>query len=92
MSLDEEGNIFVGDRMNHVVRMIHKRSGTIATIAGSHNSIKGMSNNLEEKDPLKLNLPEISSMDYFNGQLFVPTDLAPERGDLAILKRQTSAR
>jgi sugar lactone lactonase YvrE len=88
LSLDEERNIFVGDRMNHVVRMIHRKSGIIRTIAGNHNCIKGMINNPEEKDPLKLNLPEISSMDYYNGQLFVPTDLSPEAGDLAILRRQ----
>ncbi len=41
LSLDEEGNIFVGDRQNHVVRMIHKKSGIITTIAGNHNSVKG---------------------------------------------------
>jgi hypothetical protein len=92
LSLDEEGNIFVGDRMNHVVRMIHRKSGIIRTIAGNHNCIKGMTNNPEEKDPLKLNLPEISSMDYFNGQLFVPTDLSSETGDLAILRRQGTGR
>jgi hypothetical protein len=85
LSLDEEGNIFVGDRQNHVVRMIHKKSGIIRTIAGSRNCVKGMGNNPEEKDPLKLNLPEISSMDYFNGQLLIPTDLSPKVGDLAIL-------
>jgi hypothetical protein len=87
LSLDEKGNIFVGDRMNHVVRMVDRKSGIITTIAGNHNSVKGMSNNAEEKDPLKLNLPEISSMDYYDGQLFVPTDLSPEVGDLAVLKR-----
>jgi sugar lactone lactonase YvrE len=87
LSLDEEGNIFVGDRQNHVVRMIQKKSGTITTIAGNHNSVKGLSNNLEEKDPLNLNLPEISSMDYYNGRLFVPTDLTQEEGDLAVLRR-----
>jgi hypothetical protein len=87
LSLDEEGNIFVGDRQNHVVRMIHKKSHTITTIAGNHQSIKGKDNNPEEKDPLKLNLPEISSMDYHNGHLFVPTDLTRESGELAILKR-----
>jgi len=92
LSLDEEGNIFVGDRMNHVVRMIHRKSGIITTIAGSHKAIKGASNNSEEKDPLKLNLPEISSMDYFNGKLLVPTDLTPETGDLAILKKQINPR
>jgi len=92
LSLDEEGNIFVGDRMNHVVRMIHRKSGIIRTIAGNHNCVKGMINSPDEKDPLKLNLPEISSMDYFNGQLFVPTDLSPEAGDLAILRRQGTFR
>lgn len=92
LSLDEEGNIFVGDRHNHVVRIIHRKSGTITTIAGNHKSIKGKSNNPEEKDPLKLNLPEISSMDYHNGQLFIPTDLTPETGDLAVLRRPRARR
>jgi len=92
LSLDEEGNIFVGDRQNHVVRMIHRKSGIIRTIAGNYNSVTGMSNNPEEKDPLKLNLPEISSMDYYNGQLFVPTDLSPEAGELAILRKLGTGR
>jgi hypothetical protein len=87
MSLDEEGNIFIGDRMNHVVRMIQKKTGIIRTIAGNPNSVKGMPNDPGEKDPLKLNLPEISSMDYYKGRLFVPTDLSPEEGDLAVLRR-----
>jgi hypothetical protein len=92
LSLDEKSNIFVGDRQNHVVRMIHKKSHTITTIAGNHHSIKGKDNNPEEKDPLKLNLPEISSMDYYNEHLFVPTDLSPETGDLAVLKRAKDSR
>jgi hypothetical protein len=87
LSLDEEGNIFVGDRQNHVVRMIHRKSGIIRTIAGNHNSLNGESNDPDEKDPLKLNLPEISSMDYHDGHLFVPTDLTPESGELAVLRR-----
>jgi hypothetical protein len=87
LSLDEEGNIFVGDRMNHVVRMINRKSGVIKTIAGNYHCVKGLNNNPEEKDPLKLNLPEISSMDYYDGRLFVPTDLSPEVGDLAVLKK-----
>ena len=89
LSLDEGGNIFVGDRQNHVVRMIHKKFNTIETIAGNRNSVKGKSNNLETTDPLKLNLPEISSMDYYDRHLFVPTDITPEEGDLAVLKRTT---
>jgi hypothetical protein len=92
LSLDEEGNIFVGDRQNHVVRMISRNSGIIRTIAGKHDSVKGMNNNPEEKDPLRLNLPEISSMDYWNGQLFVPTDLSPGTGELAVLKKPGTVR
>lgn len=92
MSLDEEGNIFIGDRQNHVVRMIHRKSGIIQTIAGNHNSLAGVGNNPDEKDPLKLNLPEISSMDYNDGRLFVPTDLSPETGDLAVLRRRKTRR
>jgi len=87
LSVDEEGNIFVGDRQNHVVRMIHKNTNTIETIAGNHNAAKGKINNLAETDPLKLNLPEISSMDYYNGCLFIPTDITPEEGDLIVLKK-----
>jgi len=87
LSLDEEGNVFVGDRMNHVVREIHRKSGIIKTVAGNHNSVKGIGSDPEEKDPLKLNLPEISSMDYWDGQLFIPTDLSPEVGELAVLRR-----
>jgi hypothetical protein len=89
ISVDEEGNIFVGDRQNHVVRMIHKKTNTIETIAGNHNAVKGKTNNLAETDPLKLNLPEISSMDYYNGYLFVPTDTTPKEGDLAVLTRKS---
>jgi DNA-binding beta-propeller fold protein YncE len=92
LSLDEEGNIFVGDRQNHVVRMIDRKSGIINTIAGNHNYIEGVSNNPEEKDPFRLNLPEISSMDYYSGRLFVPTDLTPEAGNLAVLVRSGIGR
>ncbi len=33
LSLDKEGNIFIGDRQNHVVRMIHAETNIIETIA-----------------------------------------------------------
>ena len=89
LSVDEESNIFVGDRQNHVVRMIRKKTNTIETIAGNHYAVKGKINNLAETDPLKLNLPEISSMDYYNGYLFVPTDITPKEGDLAVLTRKS---
>jgi hypothetical protein len=92
LSLDEEGNIFVGDRQNHVVRMIYRKSGIITTIAGKHNSVKGLSNSPKEKDPLKLNLPEISSMDYYDGHLYVPTDITQTDGDLAVLRKSKTDR
>jgi hypothetical protein len=85
LSLDEKGNIFVGDRMNHVVRMINKKSNIIETIAGNPDNTEDIPNNPNEKDPLKLNLPKISSMDYWNRHLYIPTDLSPETGELAVL-------
>jgi hypothetical protein len=87
MSLDENGNIYVGDRFNHVVRMIHRKTGIIRTIAGNHNSIDGMKNKPNETDVLKLNLPQISSMDYHDGHLFVPTDITADTGDLIVLRK-----
>jgi hypothetical protein len=87
LSLDEDGNIFVGDRYNHVVRMIHTKTRIIRTIAGSHKSSDTQTNDLKETDPLRLNLPKISSMDYHNGRLFVPTDLDPDLGDLIVLRK-----
>lgn len=86
LSLDEEGDIFVGDRFNHVVRMIHKGTGIITTIAGKHLTQDERPNDPAETDPLRLNLPKISSMDYHDGHLFIPTDLAGDSGDLIVLK------
>jgi sugar lactone lactonase YvrE len=87
MSLDEEGNIFVGDRFNHVVRMIHRKTGIIQTIAGNQKSVDEKRNEPELRDPLKLNLPKISSMDYYDGRLFIPTDLTDNLGDLIVLRK-----
>ena len=86
LSLDETGDIFVGDRQNHVVRMIHRSSGTIETIAGKRVADTRRMNDPNESDPRNLNLPEISSMDYHGKRLLVPTDLA-SGGDLAVLRR-----
>jgi len=85
LSLDEAGNAYVGDRFNHVVRMIERDSGIISTIAGRPDATAEADNDPAERDPLRLNLPMISSMDYHHGRLFVPTDLAGGSGDLAVL-------
>ena len=87
LSLDEAGDLFVGDRYNHVVRMIHHSSKVIETIAGKGVVDTGERNDPNESDPNNLNLPEISSMDHFQGRLLVPTDLASGAGDLAVLRR-----
>ncbi|HMD78663.1 MAG TPA: hypothetical protein VKF39_01615 [Nitrososphaerales archaeon] len=87
LSLDEVGDVFVGDRFNHVVRMIHRGSGIIETIAGKRVAEANRMNDTGESDPLKLNLPEISSMDHYGGRLFVPTDLGSDGRDLAVLRR-----
>lgn len=38
---------------------------------------------------MRANLPQISSMDYYRGYLFVPTDLARGAGDLLMLRSST---
>lgn len=87
LSLDEAGNAYVGDRFNHVVRMIERDTGIISTIAGHADTTAESRNDPSESDPLRLNLPMISSMDYDRGRLFVPTDLAGDSGDLVVLGR-----
>lgn len=87
LSLDEAGNAYVGDRFNHVVRMIERESGIITTIAGDPEADGERVNDLAERDPLRANLPQISSMDYDRGRLFVPTDLAHDAGDLVVLRK-----
>ena len=86
LALDEAGNAFVGDRFNHVVRMIERDTGVITTIAGRPTADDERPNDPGEGDPLRLNLPQISSMDYFGGRLLVPTDLDGGGGDLAVLR------
>jgi hypothetical protein len=88
LSLDENGNMFVGDRYNHVVRFINRETGTIQTIAGRHKIDSEWDNIPGEVDPFNLYLPKISSMDYHAGRLYVPTDLDSESGDLAVLRKK----
>lgn len=83
LSLDEDGNIFIGDTYNHVVRMVEKSSNTISTIVGKNKIIKNKRNDPKEKDPLMLNLPVICSMNYYNKYLFVPE----WDGDLIVLEK-----
>jgi sugar lactone lactonase YvrE len=90
LSLDEEGNIFVGDRFNHVVRMIERSGGNISTIAGHRDVGAEEPTDPSEQDPLKASLPKISSMDYHSGRLFVPTNLDAESGELVILTRNSA--
>jgi len=87
LSLDEAGNAFVGDRFNAAVRTIDRRTGVISTIAGGGDPAVDAPNDPRERDPRRLRLPMISSMDYAAGRLFVPTDLKDGSGDLAVLGR-----
>ena len=83
LSLDEDGNIFIGDTQNHVVRMVEKKTNIISTIAGNHKIKPHVRNNPRETDALKLNLPKISSMDYSNNCLFIPE----WDGDMIVLEK-----
>ena len=87
LSLDEDGIAYVGDRFNNVVRMVDVRGRDVSTIAGNPVADDARANPATERDPMRLNLPQISSMDYHRGRLFVPTDLDGDRGDLAVLSR-----
>lgn len=87
LSLDEEGNYFIGDRFNRVVRMVDARTGIVTTIAGHHPSTSEEPNDPTERNPLRLRLPKISSMDYHDGRLLVPTDLSEGSGDLVVLRK-----
>ncbi len=84
LSLDEAGNIFIGDTQNHVVRMVDRTTNIISTIAGKADVVPGLRNRSTETDPLNLNFPRICSMDYWNGRLFIPE----WSGDLVVLKRK----
>jgi outer membrane protein assembly factor BamB len=84
LSLDEAGNIFIGDTQNHVVRMVERATNIISTIAGKTQVVPGLRNNPKETDPLNLNLPRICSMDYWDGRLFIPE----WDGDLVVLIKE----
>jgi hypothetical protein len=84
LSLDEEGNIYIGDTQNHVVRMVERSTNTISTIAGNPSAVPGLRNDPAESDPLRLNFPRICSMDYWQGRLFIPE----WSGDLVVLAKK----
>ncbi len=83
LSLDEAGNIYIGDTQNHVVRMVERTTNIISTIAGKSDVVPGLRNDPSEINPLNLNFPKICSMDYWNGRLFVPE----WEGDLVVLRK-----
>jgi hypothetical protein len=56
--------VYIGDRFNHVVRMIDGVTGVISTIAGNQEANEERANDAERARSLRLNLPKISSMDY----------------------------
>ncbi|HVO60076.1 MAG TPA: hypothetical protein VMT53_04035 [Terriglobales bacterium] len=87
LSVDEDGNVYIGDRFNRVVRMIDGVTGVISTIAGTQETNEGGANDSNQRDPLRLNLPKISSMDYHDGRLFIPTNLTADSGDLVVLRK-----
>ena len=86
LAVDEVGNLYVGDRHNHVLRRIDAATGLIDTIAGRPDFDGQRRNDPDERDPTKVNLPMISSLDFAGGRIFLPTDLEGDRGDLVVLR------
>ncbi len=83
LAIDEANNLYVGDTHNHVVRMIDAQTGVITTIAGDPAAEPGARNAPDVTDPRRVKLPQISSLDYGLGRLFVPD----WSGDLVVLRR-----
>ncbi len=83
LSLDENDNIYIGDTQNHVIRMVERSTNTIKTIAGKKDVLKKVRNNINETNPMKLNLPLICGLDYVDGKLYIPE----WDGDLIILDK-----
>ena len=84
LSLDKDGNIYIGDTQNYVVRMVEKQTNIITTIAGNHQVQLNVRNDIQKTDPLKLNFPLICSLDYYDNCLFIP-DM---NGDMVILEKK----
>jgi hypothetical protein len=85
---DRTGNRYAINDQKHFLGLIGENNRLNWT-AAAHQVFEGTPNLATKlNSPLYLdNLPETSSMDYFNEHLFVPTDLSPETGDLAVLRR-----
>lgn len=83
LSLDEEGNIFIGDTHNHVLRMVERSTNIITTIAGKSGIEPHKRNDPHEKNPLELNLPYICSLEYYDNCLFIPE----WDGDLVVMEK-----
>ncbi|CAH0119690.1 hypothetical protein PAE9249_02196 [Paenibacillus sp. CECT 9249] len=83
LSLDEEGNLYIGDTQNHVVRMVDRKTGIISTIAGTNQltDVTNHSPSSEPINPLELQLLRICSLDYADSLLFIPE----WNGDLIVL-------
>jgi hypothetical protein len=82
LCVDEYGNLFIADTCNHVVRMVEASTNVISTIAGRPVIVAHQRNDPHETDPLNLNLPKLSALDYYAGKLFVPE----WDGDLIVLR------
>jgi len=87
LALDEEGNMYIGDAQNHILRMVDSVTNVITTIAGKRNAEPHKRNNPGEKDPLQLNLPQIASLEYYNHCLILPEN----GGDTVILEEELPA-
>jgi streptogramin lyase len=82
LCVDEYGNLFIADTCNHIVRMVEASTNVISTIAGRPVIVAHQRNDPRETDPLNLNLPKLSALDYHAGRLFVPE----WDGDLIVLQ------
>ena len=63
ISLDEQGNVFVGDTHNHVVRMVDRGANKIATISGRYECDYGVRNKLPSRARAPEKAPAVAGDD-----------------------------
>jgi hypothetical protein len=66
--------------------MVEKSTNIIKTIAGKHDAQPEVRANPEETEPLKLNIPMICFLEYYDGCIFIPE----WDGDVIVLEKVES--
>lgn len=70
IAIDQEGNVFIADKDNHVIRRVAAATGIISTVAGSGPSKKGYAGDNGPATSARLNTPQGIAV-ASNGDLYI---------------------